>query len=87
MPYSALDKILDQLGIYANWLSSIAYLQKQLRISTFFTPRFFSVITHVFLLNEAIRNVPAYLFTPTLCLSRISNNQILLYLKQTSAAC
>ena len=30
--YSALDKLLGQLGIYATWLSSIAYLQKQLRI-------------------------------------------------------
>ena len=29
---SALDKLLGQLGIYATWLSSIAYLQKQLRI-------------------------------------------------------
>ena len=28
----ALDKLLGQLGIYATWLSSIAYLQKQLRI-------------------------------------------------------
>ena len=25
---SALDKLLGQLGIYATWLSSIAYLQK-----------------------------------------------------------
>ena len=39
--YSALDKLLGQLGIYATWLSSIAYLQKQLRIFIFFTPRFF----------------------------------------------
>ena len=29
---STLDKLLGQLGIYATWLSSIAYLQKQLRI-------------------------------------------------------
>ena len=29
---SALDKLLGQLGIYATWLSPIAYLQKQLRI-------------------------------------------------------
>ena len=29
---SALDKLLGQLGIYATWLSSIAYLQKQLCI-------------------------------------------------------
>ena len=32
----ALDKLLGQLGIYATWLSSIAYLQKQLRIFIFF---------------------------------------------------
>ena len=39
---SALDKLLGQLGIYATWLSSIAYLQKQLRIFIyFFTPRIF----------------------------------------------
>ena len=38
---SALDKLLGQLGIYATWLSSIAYSQKQLRIFIFFTLRFF----------------------------------------------
>ena len=40
---SALDKILGQLGIYATWLSLIAYLQKQLRIFIFFMtqPLFF----------------------------------------------
>ena len=38
---SALDKLLGQLGIYATWLSSIAYLQKQLRI-------FLKKIRHVF---------------------------------------
>ena len=42
---SALDKPLGQLGIHATWLSSIAYLQKQLHIFIFFTPHFFSVIT------------------------------------------
>ena len=43
---SALDKLLGQLGIYATWLSSIAYLQKQLRIFIFFDATFsFSVIT------------------------------------------
>ena len=44
-PHSALDKLLGQLGIYATWLSSIAYLQKQLRIFIFFYATFFSVIT------------------------------------------
>ena len=38
---SALDKLLGQLGTYTTWLSSIAYLQKQLCIFIFFTPRFF----------------------------------------------
>ena len=42
---SSLDKLLGQLGICATWLSSIAYLPKQLRIFIFFTPHFFSVIT------------------------------------------
>ena len=39
--FSALDKLLGQLGIYPTWLSSIAYLQKQLGIFRFFMPRFF----------------------------------------------
>ena len=57
---SALDKLLGQLGIYATWLTSIAYLQKQLRIfHIFFTPRFFLWL-HFFLLHEAIRNGLAY---------------------------
>ena len=43
---SALDKLLGQFGIYANWFSSIAYLQKQLRIFIFFyLTFFFPVIT------------------------------------------
>ena len=43
---SALDKLLGQLGIYAAWLSSIAYLQNQLRIFIFFLRHvFFPVIT------------------------------------------
>ena len=33
---SALDKLLCQLDIYATWLSSIGYLQKQLPIFIFF---------------------------------------------------
>ena len=69
---SALDKLLGQLGIYATWLSSIAYLQKQLRIFIFLRHFFFSVITG-FLIDEAIRNVLAYLFTPIVCLSKVSN--------------
>ena len=43
---STLDKLLGQLGIYTTWLSSIAYLQKQLRIFIYiFYATFFSVIT------------------------------------------
>ena len=38
---NALDKLLGQLGIYATWLSSIAYLQKQLCIFIFFYVTFF----------------------------------------------
>ena len=38
---SALDKLLGQLGIYATWLPSIAYLQNQLRIFIFFYATFF----------------------------------------------
>ena len=62
---SALDKLLGQLGIYVTWLSSIAYLQKQLRIlkkKKKYTT-FLAVITYVFLLNEAITNVPTYLLS------------------------
>ena len=40
------------------WLSSIAYLQKQLHIFIFYA-MFYTVITHVFLLNEAIMYVLA----------------------------
>ena len=59
---SALDKLLGQLGIYATCLSSIAYLQKQLRIFLKYA-MFLAVITYVFLLNEAIANVPTYLLS------------------------
>ena len=65
---SALDKLLGQLGIYATWLSSIAYLQKQLRIFILFL-RHFSLCLHVFILHEAIGNALAYLFTRIVCLS------------------
>ena len=45
---SALDKLLGQLGLYATWLSSIAYLQKQLCIFIFFLRHvFFPLITHI----------------------------------------
>ena len=47
---SALDKLLGQLGTYATWLSSIAYLQKQLRIFIFFYATFFSSVITRFLI-------------------------------------
>ena len=83
---SALDKLLGQLGIYATWFTSFAYLHKQLRIFIFFTPCFFWWL-HVFLLHEAIWNVLAYLFTPRVRISKASNLRILLYLKQISFPC
>ena len=67
--YSALDKLLGQLGIYATWLSSIAYLQKQLHTFIFFYGTFLAVITYVFLLTEAIANVPTYLLSSSAFLS------------------
>ena len=84
--YSVLDKLLGQLGIYATWLFANAYLQKQLRIFFFFCHIFFLWL-HVFLLHEAIGNVLAYLFTPIVCLSKVSNKRVLLYLKQISSPC
>ena len=66
---SALDKLLGQLGIYAAWLSSIAYLQKQFRIFIFFYAMFLAVITYIFVLNEAIANVPTYLLSSSAFLS------------------
>ena len=67
--FSALDKLCGQLGIYATWLSSIAYLQKQLRIFYIFYATFLAVITYVFLLNEAIMNVPTYILSLSALLS------------------
>ena len=48
--FSAPDKLLGQLGIYATWLSSIVYLQKQLRIFIFFYATFFSSVMTRFLI-------------------------------------
>ena len=62
---SALDKLLGQLGIYATWLSSIAFLQKQLSIFIFFTPHFLFLWLHLFLLHEAIGNVLAIYSLPS----------------------
>ena len=70
---SALDKLLGELGIYATWLSLIGYLQKQLGIFIFFYATFFFLLINIFLLHEAIGNVLAYLFTPIVCLSKVSN--------------
>ena len=60
--HSALDKLLGQLGIYATWLSSIAYLQKQLHIFYIFTPVFGSDYLR-FLIEWAIANMPTYLLS------------------------
>ena len=67
--YSTLDKFLGQLGIYATWLSSIAYLQKQLRILIFFLRHvfFFCDYTFSYCMHEAIGNMLTYLFTPIVC--------------------
>ena len=73
---SALDKLLGQLGIYATWLSSIAYLQKQLRIFIFLCHVFFLRL-HVFLLHKAIGNLLAYLFTPIVCFLKCQNNRFI----------
>ena len=89
---SALDKLLGQLGIYATWLFSIAYLQKQLRIFlkrkyTTFLARFLAVIIYVFLLNEAIANVHTYLLSSSDFLSTYQTSGFLLYLKQITSPC
>ena len=60
---SALDKLMGLLGIYATWLSSIAYLQNNCVFFYIFYATFLAVITYVFLLNEAIANVPTYLLS------------------------
>ena len=70
---SALNKLLGHLGIYATWLSTIAYLQKQLRIFIFFLRHVFLLCLHVFLLHETIEKVLSYLFTPIVALSKVSN--------------
>ena len=69
MGTSALDKLLGQLGIYATWLSAIAYMQKQLRIFYIFYATLLAMITYVFLFNEAISNVPTYLLSSSAFLS------------------
>ena len=45
------------------------YLQKQLRIFYILYATFLAVITYVFLLNEAIANVPTYLLSSSALLS------------------
>ena len=66
---SALDKLLGQLGIYPIWLSSIAYLQKQLRIFFIFLRHVFGCDYICFLLKEAIANVPSCLLSSSAFLS------------------
>ena len=67
--FSALDKLLGQLGIYPTKLSSIVTLRNQLGIFFMFYATFLAVITYVFLLNEAIVNVPTYLLSSSAFLS------------------
>ena len=71
MVYSALDKLFGQLGINTTWLSSIAYLQKQLHIFFIFYATFLAMIRYVFLLliDEAIADVPTYLLSSSAFLS------------------
>ena len=67
---SALDKLLGLLGIYATWYSSIAYLQKQLRIFYIFLRHVFGSDYIIrFLLNEANAIVPSYLLSSSAFLS------------------
>ena len=66
---SALDKLLGQLGSYATWLSSIAYLQKKLRIFIYFLLHVFGSDYIRFLLDKAIANVPIYLLSLSAFLS------------------
>ena len=54
-----------------------------MRIFIFFTPCFFFLWLHLSLLHEAIGNVLAYLFTSIVCLFKVSNSRILLFLKQS----
>ena len=66
--YRAPDKLLGQLDIYTTWLFSTEYLQNQLHI--FFLPHVFLWLqikpALFFLLNVAIGNSPAYIYSLTL---------------------
>ena len=68
LAFSALDKLLGQLGIYATWLSSIAYLQKQLRIFIYFLRHVFGSDYTRFLIELSHREC-AYILTLIVCLS------------------
>ena len=66
---STLDKLLGQLGIYATWSSSIAYLQKTIAYFLYFLRHVFGSDYIRFLLNEAIANEPTYLLSSSAFLS------------------
>ena len=77
---SALDKLLGQLGIYATWLSSIATLQKQLRIFIFFYATFlFCDYTFSYCMKPSGMCLHIYSF-PSSAFLKYQNSQILLYL-------
>ena len=83
---SALDKLLGQLGIYATWLSSIAYLQKQLRIFIYFLRHVFGSDYTRFLIEWSHREC-AYILTLIVCLSEYQTSGFLSYLNQISSPC
>ena len=66
--FSALEQLLGQLGIYATWLSSIAYLQKQLCIFFYFLRHIFGS-DYIRFLIEWSHCKCAYIFTLIACLS------------------
>ena len=65
---SAVDKLLGQLGIYATRLSSMAYLQKQLRIFIFYLRHvFFCDYTYSYCMKPSgmglhINSLPSFAF-------------------------
>ena len=83
---SALDKLLGQLGIYSTWLSSIAYLQKQLHIFIYFLRHVFGSDYTSFLIEWSHREC-AYILTLIVCLSEYQTSGFLSYLNQISSPC
>ena len=84
--FSTLDKLLGQLGNYATWLFSIAYLQKQLRIFIYFLRHVFGSDYTRFLIEWSHREC-AYILTLIVCLSEYQTSGFLSYLNQISSPC